>query len=67
MKTYKIINTKKYNKSKRLIETLQEQLDLQNFIDGYKDELISTLQKLLMYKDDAVDHLNGKLRELKNP
>lgn len=71
MKTYKIINAKKYNKSKneskRLIETLQEQLDLQAAIDTYKDDLVLTLQRLLSYKEDAIDHLKGKLRELKNP
>ena len=59
------ITAREYSKQERYTKVIQEQLEWNNSIDTYKNDLIGTLKTLLAHKEEAIDHLKGQLEELK--
>lgn len=44
------------------VKQFEKSIGLQTFTDAYKDDLIKTLEALLVYKNDMIGDLKEKLR-----
>ena len=65
---------KRIKELERQFKELDDEFNVENMklslhikTDGYKDDLIATLQKLLSHKNDMIIQLSDDIQKLKNP